>query len=64
MHDYLTSVMSVNSSPSYVAFGDQHFSLAGLRRVEGVSANVRCPETLFLINSVYTNNVFNGRVQL
>ena len=44
---------SVPLRPCYVTFGDQHFSLAGWR-----------PKTLFLVNSVYTNNVVYTRVHV
>ena len=38
--------------------------LAGRWRVEQASANVSCSKTLFLVNSVYTNNVLNARVHV
>ena len=59
--NYALWAVYLNCSPCYVAFGDRHFSLAERRRVEETSANMSCPKTLILLNSVYTNGVLNAR---
>ena len=57
-------MVHLNSPQCYVAFGDQYFWLAGQQWAEETSANVGWPKTLFLVNSVYTNNVFIAHVHV
>ena len=61
---YALGRVHLNCPPCYVAFQDRHLSLAGRQQVEETSANVSCPKTLFLVNSVYTNNVLNACVHV
>ena len=44
----------------YVALGDWHI----LQHAEDTAANVSCSKTLYLVNSVYTNNDLNARVHV
>ena len=56
-------MVHLNSRPSYIAFGNRHFSLAGQRGAGETSAVINCPKMFFLVYTVYTNKVFNARVQ-
>ena len=40
------------------------FTLAGQQLAEQATANVSCLESLFLVNSMYTNNVLNACVHV